>query len=79
MSDFVDCRDELRAAYGRLQRSDEQSVVAARLASCNRTRGIAADPVGDEPFARFGGSEVATNLAAELNLRLFRHAPLLSA
>ena len=74
--DFVDGRDKLRAAQGRLQSSDEQSVVTTSLASGNGARRISADPVGHQPLARFGSGKLATNFAAKLNFRLFRHAPL---
>src|SRR5256885_7413823 len=51
--DFVDGRDKLRAARGRLQSSNQQSVVTTSLASSNGARRISADPVGHQPLARY--------------------------
>ncbi len=77
VDDLVDGRDKLRAAHGRLQGGNKQSVITARLASGNGAGGVPADSVGDQPLARFCRGEVATNLAPKLNFRLFRHPPLL--
>ena len=75
--DFVDIGDQLGAAHGWLQGGDQHSVVAPRLASGNGAGGVSADSIGDQPLARFGRDEVATDLAAKLNFPLFRHRPLL--
>src|SRR5437762_6377874 len=68
--DFVDGRDKLRAARGRLQSSNQQSVVTTSLASGNGARRISADPVGHQPLARFGSGKVATNFADRKSTRL---------
>jgi hypothetical protein len=77
VDDFIDGRDQLSAAYGWIESGDEQTVVAARLASGNGSGRIAANSIGDQPLARFGCRKIATDLAAKLNFGLFRHQPLL--
>jgi hypothetical protein len=71
VNDFVDGGDQLRATHRRLQRGNEQPVVTASLASRNGAGRVSADSIGDEPLARFGGGEIATNLAAKLDFCLF--------
>src|SRR6266404_6110515 len=78
VSNLVDGGDEFGAANGRLKGRHKQTVIAAGLASSNSTRSIAADTIGDEPFARFGRVQIAADLTAKLNFCLIRHRALLS-
>jgi hypothetical protein len=70
VDDFVDSGNQLRAARGRMQSSDQESVVTTRLASGCGAGCIATDSVGDQPLARFGRGEVTADLAAKLNFPL---------
>jgi hypothetical protein len=72
---FIEVGDKLRAAHRRLQSSDQQTVVAARVAPRNCSGSVSADAVGDEPLTRFRGGEVSADFTAKLNFRLFRHGP----
>ena len=63
--DFVERANEMCAARRRLQRGDEQSVVAASGGAGDGAGGEAADAVGDEPFALFSGGEVGADFGAE--------------
>src|ERR1700682_107090 len=78
MNNLVDGGDEFGAANGRLKGRHKHTVIAARLASSNGTRSIAADTIGNEPFARFCRVQIAADLTAKLNFRLIRHRALLS-
>ena len=64
---FIELCDEESAAERRLQRGDQQSVVATRLVPRDRAERVAADAVGHQPLARFRGAQVAANVAAEID------------
>jgi hypothetical protein len=71
VNDFVDGRNQLRAAHGWIESGDEQTVVTARLAPRDGSGSVSSNTVCDQPLARFGRRKIATNLAAKLNFRLF--------
>src|SRR5438552_2144680 len=51
VDNFVECGNKLRAPDGRMKRSQKNSVIAARGATCDGSGSIATDSVCDEPFA----------------------------
>lgn len=77
VDDFIERGDQLRAADRRLERSNQEAVIAAREAASDGTGGVSAKTIGDEPLTRFRGGKVAANFPAKLNFRLIRQLQLL--
>jgi hypothetical protein len=57
------------AIDGRLQRGDEQPVIATRERAAERSRCVATDAVGDEPLEMARGFELPEPFAAEPDVR----------
>ena len=68
--DFFDLCCEQRSPDRRFERGNQQTVIAARQHAGNRARGIAADAVGHQPFARASRGEVAGDFAAQIHRRV---------
>ena len=64
--------DQERAAKRRLERRHQKSMVATCERSGHCAGGETTESVGGQPLALFGGIEVTTNLAAEINVG-FKH------
>ena len=64
---FIEFRNQERAAKRRLQRGDQQAVVAARLVTGDRAERVSADAVGHQPLARFRVGQIAANFAAKID------------
>jgi len=64
---LIELRAEQRPAARRLERGDEQPVIAARQRTVDRARGIAADAVRYEPLARVRRRKIAADVATEID------------
>jgi hypothetical protein len=62
-------REHQRAAEGRIDWRDQQTMIATRQRGRDIPGGIAAKAVGNPPFAPLGGCEIAADFVAELNRR----------
>ncbi len=63
--DRVEAREAEASVRRRVAGHHQQAVIAARTQAADRTHGVAARAVGDEPFPRRSGREIAGDLTAE--------------
>ena len=64
---LVQLRQQQRPPKRRLQCGDQQSVVAARLETRDRSERISANAVGHQPLARFRRRKIAADFATEID------------
>ena len=67
---FLDLCNQQRPADRRTERGDQQAVIAARQHAGDGARGVTADAVGDQPFARAGRGEIAGDFAAQIHCQV---------
>src|ERR1700726_1450409 len=64
---LIDLGQQERAAQRRLQRGPQQPVITVCLVPRYRAECVSPNTMGPQPLARFGGGQIATNLAAEID------------
>ena len=72
LDDLLSLGNELSAADRRIERSDQQSMIAPGQIPADRSAGESANPVRDKPFALFRDSQIVTGFSSERNCWLGR-------